>query len=51
MNSMSCFDLKKRDLNVLIETLSKNNDVFAPVKMDGVTNFERVKDANEIMLH
>lgn len=48
---MSCFTLRKQDLDRLVKTLGREWDIHAPVKKQGVTNFEKVKDAGDIVLH
>jgi len=47
---MSCFELKKRDLDKLIQLISRKTDVYAPVKKNGVTKFEKVSGSREVVL-
>ncbi len=48
---MTCFELRKRDLGRLIEHLSRSCEVLAPVKRDGVVNFEAVSADSQISLN
>lgn len=47
---MPCFELRKRDLDKFIESLNRRFDVYAPVKKNDVVNFEKVSDADGIVL-
>ena len=48
---MTCFELSKRELDKWIKAMIRDHDIYAPVKREGVTNFEKVSDSKEIVLH